>query len=61
MADFKLPSDFASIQIISGPFRGPQNSTNQAASNSGQTNFVSGGGSSNDSQYIGTAQVIYVY
>lgn len=61
MANLKNNTSFAGIRITSGPLLGPQNSTNQAGSGTAQTNFVSGGGTSNDAQWIGSILVIYDY
>lgn len=61
MANLKNNTTFAGIRITSGPLLGPQNSTNQAGSGTGQTNFVSGGGTIDDSQWFGSIRVIYDY
>jgi len=59
MADLKQASSFAGIQITGGPLLGPQNIINATSGNTNQTNFVSGGGTSDDIQYIGDFRVIY--
>jgi len=60
MADLKTGTFCQSVQLTSGLLYPPQNSTNQA-SNLDDTNFVSGGGSSDDVQYFGGTYVLYQY
>jgi len=60
MADFKQGTTYLSVQLTGGPLLPPQNSTNQNSTFQ-DTNFVSGGGTSNDFQYLGNAWVDYLY
>lgn len=60
MADFKNGTNYLSAQLTGGPLLPPQNTSNQA-SGLNDTNFVSGGGTSDDKQYFGGAPVAYQF